>query len=132
MFCTPKFLEAVGEGFRLKALDVFRAGKLAAATKRREKRQLLVSSVSKFAQDGRVAVVWSGRDCDGVRYHNDVRMIEATVKAVDEHINHTYEWADGPCSYWITTPTYGRSLVYESRDLVMEAFEDGHSHVIYD
>lgn len=125
-------IAALPEGFKLKACDLFNAGALAHATEARTARQSLLRSVKQFAEDGKVAVVWSGRDCDGVRYHNDVRLIDASIVAVDEHIAHTYEWADGPCSYWITTPAYGRTLSYESRDLVMEAHEDGHSHVIYD
>lgn len=127
-----KILDVIGEGYRLKACAVFREAALEEATHHRKARQLLVNSVKNFAEGGEVAVVWNGRDCDGVRYHNAVSYVEATVKAVDEHIEHTYAWADGPCSYYITTPTYGRTLQYDSRDLVAEAFEDGHAHVIYD
>ena len=78
-----------------------------------------------------IAVVWSGRDCDGVRYSGQVYMVEATREAVIEHINHEYEWADGPCSWRLMRPSEARSIQYTSRDLTLEAFEDGHAHVIY-
>jgi hypothetical protein len=89
-------------------------------------------TVARIKTQRQVAVVWSGRDCDGVRYRNDVWMVEATPAAVDEHIRHTYEWADGPCSYRIVSPTEAEALTYSSRDLALEAFEDGHAHLLID
>lgn len=106
--------------------------KLEEATERRVRRQTFLRHIREYAEGGQVAVVWSGRDCDGVRYTGYVRLVEATVQAVAEHIAHTYEWADGPCACYIERPSVGRFIESHSRDLVMEAFEDGHPHVIYD
>jgi hypothetical protein len=97
-----------------------------------------------------VAVVWSGRDCDCVSYSGDVSLVKldetglapdscdangdpftSLRAAVDRHIEQTYYWADGPCSYYITTEAAAKQISYASRDLALEAFEDGHAHVIY-
>ena len=96
-----------------------------------------------------IAVVWGGMDCDCVRYSGDVTIIQiadldrpyATDKdgnpfrnlraAVDAHIEHTYHWADGPCHHFICSIEEAGRINYDSRDLAMEAFEDGHQHVVY-
>ena len=83
------------------------------------------------ARGEQIAVVWSGRDCDGVRYSNHVSMVEADRKVIDKHIEHTYEWADGPCNYRLVSSTDADALQYTSRDLTMEAFENGHAHRIF-
>ncbi len=42
--------------------------------------------------------------------------------------NSMYEWADGPCNL---TPCHPEDLPESySRDLAMEAYEDGHPHVV--
>lgn len=102
------------------------------ATQARVRRQQFLQAIARCAEVGKVAVVWSGRDCDGSRYANSVAIVDADKKAVEAHIEHTYEWADGPRAYYIERPSVARRLMYSSRDLALEAFEDGHSHFIYD
>jgi hypothetical protein len=80
------------------------------------------------AEDGKVAVVWNGRDCDGVAYSGKVSLVEATHEAVTKHIDHTVEWADGPCYFEIMSPSQAKGVEPTQRDLTMEAFEDGHPH----
>lgn len=116
---------------RLRACDFMHADKLESISSLRAKRMDFIARIHGCAQDGKVCVVWSGRDCDGVRYSGDVRTVDATVAAVQEHIEHTLAWADGPCSWQIVRPSDKAVIHYESRDLTLEAFEDGHSHVIY-
>jgi hypothetical protein len=77
-----------------------------------------------------VAVVWSGRDCDGVQYSGEVRLVPANPKDVEEHIDHTHKWADGPCDYAIMKPSEAEKIEYTSRDLTMEAFENGRTYDI--
>ena len=122
----------VRPGRILSFLDRHYADSLWHATHERVRRQQFLQSIARCAEGGKVAVVWSGRDCDGSRYEHSVAIVEAKKKAVDAHIEHTYEWADGPCAYYIERPSVARDLKYSSRDLALEAFEDGHSHVIYD
>ena len=85
-----------------------------------------------YAEDGQVAVVWSGRDCDCVRYDNVVYTIPCDWRSIMDHVQETYSWADGPCSYYLERPSVADKLRYSSRDLALEAFEDGHPHYIYD
>lgn len=106
-------------------------GRLERATDARIARQEHLRKVREYAHNGKVAVVWSGRDCDGVQYSGQVCLVDATVQAVDEHINHTYEWADGPCYFYLAHPIHAERIQYASRDLTLEAFEDGHPHVLY-
>jgi hypothetical protein len=83
------------------------------------------------AERGKVAVVWSGMDCDCVRYSGDAHLVKANWRAIEKHVYDTYKWADGPCGYYITTPSAAAEIERQSRDLALEAFEDGHPHCVY-
>ena len=122
----------VRPGRILSFLDRHYADSLRHATQERARRQQFLQSIARCAEGGRVAVVWSGRDCDGAKYAHSVAIVDADKKEVEAHIEHTYEWADGSCAYYIERPSVARELEYSSRDLALEAFEDGHSHAIYD
>lgn len=102
-----------------------------------------------FGRGEPIAVVWSGTDCDGVRYSGSIHWVNphdvgietwTTLRTASEfrrevfdHIAHTYEWADGPCGYYLMTrdEVKAAGIQYESRDLGMEAFENGHAHCIH-
>ena len=88
-------------------------------------------TIAELAEDGMVAAVESGRDCDGVEYSGKVCVIEATLAAFDKLHDDTAEWADGPFRFDLMRVSEAKKVEYESRDLVMEAHEDGHRHVIY-
>lgn len=107
-----------------------RRGFLREATERRVARQRFLVAIKDCAEGGKVALVWSGRDCDGVQYTGNVELADATVNAVQAAIDTTYEWADGPCSCYIERPSVAQGIPYTSRDLVMEAHENGHPHVL--
>ena len=82
---------------------------------------------------GEIAVIWGGMDCDGVQYAGSVSIVEMEPfktlrQSVDDHIAHTYHWADGPCHYAIMPVEQARQIEYRSRDRALEAFEDGHPH----
>ena len=76
---------------------------------------------------GYVGVVESGRDCDMVSYC-DGRARRLTAIQFQQLRDHTYEWADGPCCVSLcSTDAMPESY---SRDLALEAFEDGHAHIV--
>lgn len=83
------------------------------------------------AEDGKIAIVQCGRDCDGVEYDDDVTLVDANIKAVDEHIAHQQAHADGPCYFTLMKPSAAAKISRTSRDLVLEAFENGRQHCIH-
>lgn len=87
--------------------------------------------IAACAENGKVAVVESGMDCDCVRYSGHVSIIDATVEAYEAHYDHVAKWADGPFSLGVVSPSEARKIKRQSRDLALEAFEDGHAHVVY-
>ena len=107
-----------------------RHGLLRQATEARIARQSLIRRIAELAVDGQVAVWESGRDCDSVSYRGFKCLIPATVAEFDALYEHEHKWADGPFCLWVESPLLERQRC--SRDLGMEAFEDGHSHVIFD
>ena len=94
--------------------------------------QEIEKAIAELAEHGRVAVVESGRDCDGVRYSGRVRVIRARLKDLLELEDGIAEWADGPFTLRLERPSIARRLEYTSRDLGLEAFENGHAHLIID
>ena len=87
-------------------------------------------AVRVMAEGGKVAVVWSGRDCDGVAYSGDVRLADATLSGLRRHIERYYEWADGPCNYILMSPSAAALIHPQERDLTTE-FEEGRQQCIY-
>lgn len=89
----------------------------------------LAARIKACAHEGKVRVVESGRDCDGVEYSGGSgREIEATVAAFHLLENRVHESADGP--FRLSVVPWDFNEPYESRDLVMEARENGHPHSI--
>lgn len=84
-----------------------------------------------LAEDGKVAYIESGRDCDGVQYSGQVHITDATVEAYEALHDRIAEWADGPFHLELCSVSVAKGVQYESRDLVMEAHEEGHPGVIY-
>ncbi len=116
-------------GKQLKVLDAIHSERLAQVQDVRMRRQGLLRQLRELAEGGQIAVIESGRDCDGVRYWGRRHLIEATVQAVDALHDRLANWADGPFSLALARPS--EPVEYGSRDLAAEAFENGHPHVIY-
>lgn len=76
-----------------------------------------------------VAVVWSGIDCDGISYANDIHIIDADIHALNAHVDFVRANTDGPCYFYTTSPSLALSLTYRARDLGPQAHENGHPHV---
>jgi hypothetical protein len=93
-------------------------------------RAALAARIALCAVDGKIWVAESGRDCDCVSYSRPAYQIEATSKAYWKEYTKIADWADGPFSLTIYEADR-RPTEYHSRDLALEAFEDGHQHIIY-
>lgn len=94
--------------------------------------QELARNISRAAEGGQIAVIESGRDCDGVRYWGDVTLIPATLTHFEDHWRKRAKWADGPFHLDIARPSEALQLRPGCRDLTLEAFEDGHPHCLFD
>lgn len=92
-------------------------------------RAALAARLQACAQGGQVRITESGRDCDGVRYADrDRGCIAATPAAYWKLHSEIADWADGPFSLCIEQPDYEPEPT--SRDLTLEAFENGHPHYL--
>jgi len=92
-------------------------------------RLYLHRAIEKFQEGGKILVVESGMDCDGVRYWGRTHECDANWRAFDKLWNNLSKWADGPFSLEIVRPS--TVVEYGSRDLTLEAFENGHPHSIH-
>jgi hypothetical protein len=82
-------------------------------------------------EDGKIALYVDGRDCDGVQYSRSYVMDAwKSVAAFKQWDEERINWLDGPESITLGKPSEFVPI-NESRDLVAEAFENGHPHVIY-
>ena len=93
-----------------------------------EHRVKIKALIDKYTEDGEICLVESGMDCDCVSYcHSSIRRGYSVMQFILEQ-RHMYEWADGPCNLALCPPSE-RPDNY-SRDLAMEAYENGHPHYI--
>jgi len=87
--------------------------------------------IEKLSVNGKVAIVCGGIDCDHTRWDNRVRIVDANLTSVIAWENDYMDSAEGSMWYDLKPMDYALSLDESSRDLAMEAFENGHPHVIY-
>ena len=91
-------------------------------------RAKIAGTIAKYIDDaGMVGVVKSGRDCDGVEYCYGSAERTTVMSFVHER-DDMYAWADGPC--YLSICSVDDLPESYSRDLVMEAHENGHPHSI--
>jgi hypothetical protein len=93
-------------------------------------RAALAARIAACAEDGKILVEESGRDCDCVEYSGRTRLIDANVQAFYKLWNDIGNWSDGPFRLEVYKPSEGEIINYKARDLVMEAHENGHPHSI--
>ena len=91
----------------------------------------LMGRISKYSHAGQVAINTGGRDCDMAQWDGDIRIIPANYWAFQELICALEDSAEGP--YWAYPVPWDdqAEIQYHSRDLALEAFEDGHPHIVY-
>lgn len=123
-------LEALGEVDHILGMLVPGLADNVYAARGHMERALLEQRIHDLAEHGEVVVVESGRDCDGVEYRGRCHTIQATLDAYIKLDDEIGQWADGPYRLNIVSPSQAESISYSSRDLVMEAYEDGHPHYI--
>ena len=97
-----------------------------------ERRAERAERMRALSEGGDVAIVHGSRDCDGVRVDGCVTIIRAHPLALEKWEALQDKWADGPWWASLARPSDVATLRPTSRDLTLEAFENGHPHVIYD
>ncbi len=116
---------------RLKVLDHAFRERVEWAHADTQQRVAFLWQIDCWAEDGEIAVVTSGMDCDCSRWEDDVRLVPATVSAVDKWLDDFYAGAEGPQGHRLMRPSEAKLLRRTSRDLALEAFEDGHAHSVH-
>lgn len=77
-----------------------------------------------------MAVEVAGMDCDCSQF-SYLTYIPATRAEYEREAQSLYDWADGPLSVSPVPAGEVDNFKAYSRDLALEAFEDGHPHVVY-
>ena len=91
----------------------------------------IISHIKSKTENGKVAVVWSGVDADCVSWGNRVDIVSSSYLQIEKMLNDVYEWSEGSIDFYYEKPSIAEKLTETSRDLAMEAFENGHPHVVY-
>lgn len=81
--------------------------------------------------NGKVVSRSKGMDCDCSAWDRATLTDRPQLFAEHRSIESAYEWADGPLSIWYERPSEGFENFNNSRDLALEAYEEGHPHVVY-
>lgn len=81
--------------------------------------------------NGKVVSRSRGMDCDCASWDRATLINRPCLFAEQRSIESAYEWAEGPLSLWYERPTDDFENFSESRDLALEAYEEGHPHVVY-
>lgn len=85
----------------------------------------------KHIRNGQIGFLVSGMDCDCVQFSYGSVVSVNSLSELEKRIDNMYEWADGPLNIRYTTPDKASKCTYSSRDLALEAYESGHSNVVY-
>ena len=93
-------------------------------------RARLAKAISAKQRDGFVGLsVWQ-MDCDCASW-TSFEVLKANTMVVDHYLDDLHANAEGRVSWHFVTPQEARDSVGEHRDHALEAFEDGHPHVVY-
>lgn len=94
-------------------------------------RERRINEINACIEDGKIAQYKNGMDCDCVKF-SSCRIITAIAAGlIVRYEDDSYKWADGPLNVSYGKPSEVKEEYSESRDLIAEAHEDGHPHVVY-
>ena len=91
---------------------------------------LLKNRVDELAKNGKIAIVYGFMDCDCAVSDDNVDIVDANLMTLKKWELDFADSAEGRQWMSIEPMEYALSLKSSSRDLAMEAFEDGHPHHI--
>lgn len=88
--------------------------------------------IDEVQENGKIGYVKSGMDCDCSQYHYSMILDAPTsMMEVQRDENRRNEYLDGPEHRYFVKPSEIDPEDDFSRDLALEAFEDGHPHIVY-
>lgn len=90
----------------------------------------LMAEIEAKAVDGQIYVQTGGRDCDMCEWTSKPVAMPADWRAYQDAVDELHECAEGPVWYWIVDPRDLPDARWGSRDLALEAFENGHAHIV--
>lgn len=96
----------------------------------REHRHMVFATLAHIrdcAENGRIAVIESGMDCDCVQYDGVVHECDATIQGYRALCDRIAESSDGRFYLRIVKPSDAQNVKYRSRDRAFEAYENGHA-----
>lgn len=80
---------------------------------------------------GKVGLITSGMDCDCAAFEYASVVDATSIARIVARIHEAYDNAEGPLNFRFVTPNEAKQYQGYSRDLALEAFEEGHPHVVY-
>lgn len=92
------------------------------------RRSHLADTIRRYQVDGQIAINYDQMDCDCAQWFSSV-LVPAHAMIVENHVQQTHNDAEGPVRWWLSHPD--TRVEYSSRDLALEAFEEGHPHVVH-
>jgi hypothetical protein len=132
---------------RLAWLEHCSGGRLDYLHEQTQGRINLIRKIQDCTEDGKVCTVWGGMDCDCATWEGrvtthsladeydmhdgDGNPYKSLTHAVLAYIDRQYENAEGRLHFDVLRPSEAKDVESSSRDLALEAFEDGHPHVVY-
>ena len=90
-----------------------------------------IKKINSLAENGKILIIVGGCDCDGSEYYGKNYLVDANYTAVSHFENWQADGADGSIYFDYDKPSNKGEYSYSSRDLALEAFENGHNHIIY-
>lgn len=94
-------------------------------------RARLKAHIEACTEQGKIAIVRSGMDCDCTSYtHVNHVPTPLSVLAFERDEDEHQSWLDGPESMYIAKPS-DEPEYHNTIDLALEAYEDGHPSTIY-
>lgn len=91
----------------------------------------IAARINAVAVNGAFGLVVRGRDCDGTAYHYEyLQDVPRSIFAFRQQNADAAAWLDGPQTTTYVRPSEIEDGLSETRDLALEAFENGHPHLL--
>ncbi len=85
------------------------------------RRMAAAATIAELAEDGLVATVSGGRDCDGFEVRGEVDVMPATVVEYERWFNRFCDGAEGPIWHNLERPSVAEGIERSTRDVFAEA-----------